>query len=453
MKTKKIVITITIFFCFICIISIVGFLNDNVPDSYSIDENGEKLFGRFMYFEGTIYVSIPSSGYHPIPEADKKSFHSISNNYYDTHIGIDKDNVFCGNQIIPKMNPKTVQALGNNYYTDGKTTCYCNISTEINNKLTEVGIREQINYVFFKGEKPQTYVYPLIMLPNSETSYYSLSSHSLATNGKQVFYKGQVMSKANPENTTALSLNNNNRQSFIYFRDGKHVYYKQNLLPIIDNKEIYSIQLDAQNVKSYIYNPIDGMVYIDTISFSKKHKPYRIISKFGSHVYHSLWLSENGVYFYNTEEREVQRVANNPFANNDFKEIAPLVFSNGKKTLFVDAYEKRNNNKNNKSLDSRYTAINRLDNLDPKQSWEKLGDINTFGSVWKHGKHWYYFDNLGESQLLFNTIYKITDQETAESLINTDIFGNKVILKLIKEKKLTKPKYTEILQAKTKYNF
>lgn len=426
-----------------------------------VSENGKELFGRFTRYEKTIYVVVPGDGYHPIPFADIKSIHSISSEYYDRHIAVDNKNVYCGNRIMPQMNPEKVVSVGNNYYTDGTTTCYCGISPQIKKDLTSSKeFSKLIDYYLFNGDtpkKPQAYLYPMVTLPNSDKPYYSKLKHfSIASNGKQTFYEGKLMPKANIDSLCTIPLykGQDKRQSFIYFRDGKQVYYKSNLLPILGNKQLYSIEVYQQRNMSYLYNPINGIVYINNICFDKKNTPYKLMSKFGSHVNHTLWLSKNGVYFYNTEKKEVQRAGNNPFLSNDFKEIAPLVFSNGKETLYVDAYERWHNSKTDKSLDKRCTTINRLEGLEGQNKWQKLGSFYTFGSVWKYGKQWYYFDSLGERQLVFNTIYKIKDEETVKKLLEKGTIGrHKIIRQLVKAKKLIKPKYKEILKAKTKYDF
>jgi hypothetical protein len=77
------------------------------------------------------------------------------------------------------------------------------------------------------------------------------------------------------------------------------------------------------------------MVYIDSISFDKANAPYQLLSINGRHADHTLFLSINGVYFFNSVEREVQKAGENPFLNNNFKEIAPLVFSNSKQIYFM----------------------------------------------------------------------------------------------------------------------
>ena len=39
------------------------------------------------------------------------------------------------------------------------------------------------------------------------------------------------------------------------------------------------------------------------------------------------------------------------------------------------------------------------------------------GSIWKKGNRYYYFDNLGMSQLINNAIYEITDKKNIRIFI------------------------------------
>ncbi len=446
---------LTIILC-IVFISLLGAVD--IDDE--INQNGKALFGGFTVYQNTIYVVVPGDGYFPVPQADIKSFQPISHAYDDRHMAIDDKNVYCGNSIIPQLDPKKVAPIGNNYYSDGTTTCYCDKAVQRNKDLTvRKGLRNQISHYLFgndKPQKPQMYRYGLKVLPKSDTPYFTmLKNRSIACNGKQVFYKGEVMPKANKDSLAAIPLYNHTdtTQSFVYFRDGKHVYHQNKLLPITDNKALYGINVNPRENGTYLYDPLDGTVYIDSISFDRKNGPYEVMSKFGSHVNHTLWYSMKGVYYYDTVKKETRRAGDNPFSNKNFKEIAPLVFSNGIETLYIDAFERRHNNKTDKSLDKRYTTINRLVGLETQETWSKLGDVYTFGSVWKHGKQWYYFDSLGESQLVFNTIYKIDNEETVKTLLNRDGIGSsRTIRQLIREEKLTEPKYKELLKATTKYD-
>ena len=50
--------------------------------------------------------------------------------------------------------------------------------------------------------------------------------------------------------------------------------------------------------------------------------------------------------------------------------------------------------------------------FDKKYGWEKIKDIglHTIGSVWTKDGKYYYFDDLGNNQLVKNTVFEINDK-------------------------------------------
>nr|WP_067142205.1 DKNYY domain-containing protein [Oceanivirga salmonicida] len=328
--------------------------------------------------------------------------------------------------IIDNMNPKILKPLNNNYYTDSEVTFYCDRMT-----------------------------YELKILPISKTNYYS-NIFNIATDGNKIYYKGKLIPEAKAENFRAIELlhNNDKRESEVYFTDGKNVYYENKKLDIIYNENVYSVRVKMQNSMNYLHDFKHGIVYVNDILFDKNNEPYKLISKNGNHINHTLWLSENGIYFYNNYKKEIQRAGNNPFLNKNFKEIVPLVFSNGNETLYIDVDEIVSKDRNGiPSSKKTYTYINSLDNLDKNNKWEKLKDINNYGFIWKYGENAYYFDNLGETQFFKSTIYEIKDKQVLNTLLTNKDIDSEFIYNLIKDKKLIIPKHTKLLQVKTKYYY
>ena len=66
--------------------------------------------------------------------------------------------------------------------------------------------------------------------------------------------------------------------------------------------------------------------------------------------------------------------------------------------------------------------------LDKKVNWKKVADVEDgiYGSVWQKGNKYYYFDNLGISQSIKDTIYEIADKETLGYLLNNSGNMNKI---------------------------
>jgi hypothetical protein len=73
------------------------------------------------------------------------------------------------------------------------------------------------------------------------------------------------------------------------------------------------------------------------------------------------------------------------------------------------------------------------------------------GRFWKKGATYYYFDQLGDTQLIGQTIYRITDQATVDELLSPEIRTDDV-RKLVRTDHMATVKRTELLTAKTSYS-
>ena len=66
--------------------------------------------------------------------------------------------------------------------------------------------------------------------------------------------------------------------------------------------------------------------------------------------------------------------------------------------------------------------------FDKKYGWEKIKDIglHTIGSVWTKDGKYYYFDDLGNNQLVKNTVFEINDKNVVNELLSIrDIINQK----------------------------
>ncbi|MBE0391733.1 DKNYY domain-containing protein [Flavobacterium sp. PL002] len=452
-KWNKIILIIlgtvlTVQFLFIFV-----YLFDN--ENNDVDLYGEILFGDFTLYQNKIYASVPSNGYYMVEQADIQTFKPISDSYYDKHMAIDKKNVYCGNQIIPTLDPSTTKSIGNNYYFDGQTAYFCAPNTIQNANLGwRQGVWKQIQYNFFEGKKPQTYLHSTTLLPKSDKPYYAILKSNTATDGSKAFYDGEIIPDAIVQSLHQLDNKYDDsdvRKSRNYFADEQSVYYKTNKLPIKSHENLYTFYIENLFNDVYLFDPTSGNVFIGNISFDKQNAPYKVVSKYGNHVNHALFLSKNGVFYYNNQNKNIEKAGENPFLNGNFTEIAPLIFSDGKKTLYLESGSIWHNSRSNKSLASRSTYIFQLDeNL--QANWVKIGIVSNhhYASVWKNGDAYFYFDELGDTQLIFHSIYKIKDQSTLQKLLADDIKIDK-IRQLKRDKALVPVNKTKILEAKTKY--
>lgn len=469
---------------------VVLFMLMNGSSYYKIDQNGQELHGEFMLYEGKVYVAVPSNGFYPVEEANVASLRALSDNRQDDHVALDKNHVYCGNQILPNLDPTTTIALGNNYYgnpTNGKLTYYCSRSSERNfalkwwQELWQTLVYQLSCYEFISelfnapkyAKKPQTYLYPFNALPASDMPYQPALDRftGIATNGTQVYYHGQPMPQASPNGLRMLQEKevnrNDTRDSPWYFADGKHVYHKNQLLPVADNPQLYTFAVNDVLDIEYLFDPQDNMVYAQNLPFDSAHAPYQLISRHGEHVYHALFIGKEplgkaGVYFYNTQTNQIQRAGDSPFTGADgqanfanFSEIAPYVFSDGKQTLYLESYEKwvRSSGRGTyfNGLYGRFTYVYQLNEGNANQ-WQKIGKVGRgMGSAWQNGDRFYYFDEYGTGQLIFHTIYRIADHATVQQMLS-DEFHRDDIFDLIEEDRLVVPQRTKLLEAETKFN-
>ena len=144
-----------------------------------------------------------------------------------------------------------------------------------------------------------------------------------------------------------------------------------------------------------------------------------------------LFISKDGVYFYDPLKKKQERIGDNIF-KGEIKEIYPDIFSDDENVYYLDVYEdwakKRVYNyvslrkkPLNGQLISRNTRIHYLDKKTTwENDWKKVADIgsDTNGCIWKKGNKYYYFDNSGFSQSINKPVYKITDKEVLDYLLN-----------------------------------
>lgn len=423
-------------------------------NSNRIDDTGQKIGGIFIRHQNQIYASVPSNGYYPIKDADANTFKLVDESYRTRQFGVDKNHAYCGNLIVKDFNPATAKALGNDYFTDGKQTCYCASMSVRNEDLSIVSeIVQRMLYGLGIGDKIQTYIYPFTRLEAGAAPYHAILKTEVVTNGTLSYYRGKIVPETHAAGLRQIPKRYNDgdiRESESYLADGQNVYYENTKMPLQDHPDLYAIVIDAQNQENYLIDPKQGMVYVNDTPFDKQYSPYHVLSLNGGHVYHSLFLSNYGIFYFDKRKKKVLRIKDNPFNDGNFKEIAPLVFSDGRQILYTEASQIWGGNKN-PGLKSESTHIYRLD--EPTTgTWQKIGMVDgNSGSVWKNGNTYYYFDRLGDSQLIRQTIYRIADQATVDALLSPEIRTDD-IRKLVDTDHMAKVKRTELVDVKTNFS-
>jgi len=384
-NTLFIIKIVFIIFAIFAILSSVLFLSKmGSSDSYEIEENGERYGNsEFIEYQGKISVPVPSGGRYFLNGVDINSFRTLNSEDRDTRIiGLDKNHVYFGNIAISDLDPNKLEVIGNGYYTDGTTTYFCSSLSERNKDLST----------------------PMEIL------------QSFATDGEKVYYKGEILENA--DLNTLKSVDGYNE----YFADKENVYYKSKLLPIKNSGKLMVIS--AEQGDKFLYDEANGYVFIEDYSFDREKAPYKVIGNNGNHLYNLAFVNNEGIYYYDDQEKKQLKAGDNIFIGN-VEELSPNVFTDDKNIYYFHAYDVWKRYKN--AGDVLFSQNTEICYLDKKDGWEKVKDIRggIIGAIWKKGNRYYYFDNLGMSQLINNAIYEITDKKILEYLLlNADEIGS-----------------------------
>lgn len=385
---------------FLAFVLLFLFIFNEKIDSYEIEKNG-KQFGKseFIEYQGEIFVSIPSGGRYVLEDVDLNSFKAVEDESTQV-VGLDKNHVYFGNIPIPDLDPSKLQVIGNGYYTDGKSTYFCSSYSQRNEDLsTSEESFQNLAYIFSKTKKPQRYIYPYKKIETNKRLQPVENLPYFATDGEKVYYRGEVLEKA--DLNTLKSVDGYNE----YFADKENVYYKSKLLPIKNSGKLRVVS--SEQGDEFLYDEANGYVFLEDYSFDREKAPYRALGNEGGHLNHLVFINKEGIYYYDNEEKKQERAGDNFFIGK-IEEITPNVFTDDENLYYFHAYNVWRRSRYDNGLDSRNTEIY---SLGKKTDWKKIEDTSR-GGIWQKENKYYYFDDLGISQLISNTIYEITDKET-----------------------------------------
>ena len=387
-------------------------------NSDEIENYGQKYGNtQFVKYDNQISIPVPSGGRYFLENVDVDSFRVLdSQNYSDRStliVGLDKNSVYFGNIRIPDLDPNKLKVIGNGYYTDGINTYYCSDMSERNKNLSSpMEIFQTLIYAFSKTKRPQSYIYPYKKVETDKRLKAVDNLLFFATDGDNVYYKGEVLENADLNTLKPID------GQYTYFADKENVYYKSKLLPIKNSGNLKVVSLNPDD--KFLYDEINGYVFIGDYSFDREKAPYKIIGSNGTHLYSLIFVSDDGIYFYDSENKKQIKLKDNIFVG-DIEEISPNVFTDNENIYYFQNYEIWKKYKNRGSfLASRNTEVY---SLGKKESWKKLADIGNenIGSLWQKDNEYYYFDNLENSSQINDyraTIFKITDKKTLENLLS-----------------------------------
>ena len=385
-------------------------------NSDEIENYGQKYGNtQFIKYQGKISIPVPSGGRYFLEKVDIDSFKVLDSQDYSDRstliVGLDKNSVYFGNICISDLDPNKLEVIGNGYYTDGINTYYCSDMSERNKNLSSpMEIFQTLIYAFSKTKRPQSYIYPYKKVETDKRLKAVDNLLFFATDGNNVYYKGEVLENADLNTLKPID------GQYRYFADKENVYYKSKLLPIKNSGNLKTVSLNPDD--KFLYDEANGYVFIEDYSFDREKAPYKIIGSNGTHLYSLIFVSDDGIYFYDSENKKQVKLKDNVFVGN-IEEISPNVFTDDENMYYFQNYEIWKRYRNMVFLASRNTGVY---SLGKKESWKKLTDVGNenIGSIWQKDSEYYYFDNLENSSQTDDyraTIFKIMDKKTLESLL------------------------------------
>ena len=407
--------------------------------------NGQK-YEKSIYikYEGKIYCNSFGDIYQ-LKDVDIDSFKTFdTGDYRDNYIATDKNNVYLGNNIIPDLNPNRLKSLGSNYYSDGVNYYFLSDVYIQNEDISTWSIVKEY-IIHFK--KKQLYFYPFKKIETTKALKGIKNFRYLASDGDKVYYKGELIENADFYTLKAVDKYNDD-----YFYDKNNVYYKTKALNLSSNDNLNLVSVE-QGERTYLYDGLNGNVSLEEYIFDKKYIPYQILGIDSAHVKDLLFVSKDGIFFYNPETKEQERAGDNIFKGK-VENILSSVISDDKNIYYLHSYNiYRKKRTKHGYIDILVSKNIGIFSLGEKKDWEKIKDIDfgTVGQVWRKGNKYYYFDDLGVYQLIDDVVYEIVDNASLKYLLGTNNINSNTIRELINNKKLIVFKGEEVSTASVKY--
>ena len=444
---KKNLIIIIIILILLILFGVISLYKTN--SEYNLNQNilnnGQK-YEKSIYikYEGKIYCNSFGDIYQ-LKDVDIDSFKTFdTGDYRDNYIATDKNNVYLGNNIIPDLNPNRLKSLGSNYYSDGVNYYFLSDKYIRNEDISTWSILKEF-IIHFK--KKQLYFYPFKKIETTKALKGIKNFRYLASDGDKVYYKGELIENADFYTLKAVYKYNDD-----YFYDKNNIYYKTKALNLSSNDNLSLVSVE-QGERTYLYDGLNGNVSLEEYVFDKKYIPYQVLGIDSAHVKDLLFVSKDGIFFYNPETKEQERVGDNIFKGK-IENILPSVISDDKNIYYLHSYDiLRKRKPSSRHADILVSKNIGIFSLGEKKDWEKIKDIDsgTTGQVWKKGNKYYYFDDLGHSQAIDDVVYEIIDNASLKYLLGTNNIYSSTIRELINNKKLIVFKGEEVSTASVKY--
>ena len=444
---KKNLIIIIIVLILLILFGVISLYKTN--SEYNLNQNilnnGQK-YEKSIYikYEGKIYCNSFGDIYQ-LKDVDIDSFKTFdTGDYRDNYIATDKNNVYLGNNIIPDLNPNRLKSLGSNYYSDGVNYYFLSDNYIRNEDISTWSIVKEY-IIHFK--KKQLYSYPFKKIETTKALKGIEDFRYLASDGDKVYYKGELIENADLDTLKAVDGYNDD-----YFYDKNNIYYKTKALDFSSNENLSLVSVE-QGERTYLYDELNGNVSLEEYAFDKKYIPYQVLGIDSAHVKDLLFVSKDGIFFYNSETKEQERAGDNIFKGK-VENILSSVISDDKNIYYLHSYNiYRKKRTKHGYIDILVSKNIGIFSLGEKKDWEKIKDIDsgTTGQVWRKGNKYYYFDDLGVYQLIDDVVYEIVDNTSLKYLLETNNINDDTIREFVRDKKLIAFKGEEVSTASIKY--
>ena len=443
-KISIIIISILMVFSLFELISLYK-MKSEYNLNQNILNNGQK-YEKSIYikYEGKIYCNSFGDIYQ-LKDVDIDSFKTFdTGDYRDNYIATDKNNVYLGNNIIPDLNPNRLKSLGSNYYSDGVNYYFLSDRYIRNEDISTWSIVKEY-IIHFK--KKQLYFYPFKKIETTKALKGIKNFRYLASDGDKVYYKGELIENADLDTLKPVDGYNDD-----YFYDKNNIYYKTKALDFSSNENLSLVSVQ-QAERTYLYDELNGNVSLEEYAFDKKYIPYQVLGIDSAHVKDLLFVSKDGIFFYNSETKEQERAGDNIFKGK-VENILSSVISDDKNIYYLHSYNiYRKKRTKHGYIDILVSKNIGIFSLGEKKDWEKIKDIDsgTTGQVWRKGNKYYYFDDLGVYQLIDDVVYEIVDNTSLKYLLETNNINDDTIREFVRDKKLIAFKGEEVSTASVKY--
>ena len=443
-KISIIIISILMVFSLFELISLYK-MKSEYNLNQNILNNGQK-YEKSIYikYDGKIYCNLFGDIYQ-LKDVDIDSFKTFyTGDYRDNYIATDKNNVYLGNNIIPDLNPNRLKSLGSNYYSDGVNYYFLSDRYIRNEDISTWSIVKEY-IIHFK--KKQLYFYPFKKIETTKALKGIKNFRYLASDGDKVYYKGELIENADLDTLKPVDGYNDD-----YFYDKNNIYYKTKALDFSSNENLSLVSVQ-QAERTYLYDELNGNVSLEEYAFDKKYIPYQVLGIDSAHVKDLLFVSKDGIFFYNSETKEQERAGDNIFKGK-VENILSSVISDDKNIYYLHSYNiYRKKRTKHGYIDILVSKNIGIFSLGEKKDWEKIKDIDsgTTGQVWRKGNKYYYFDDLGVYQLIDDVVYEIVDNASLKYLLETNNINDDTIREFVRDKKLIAFKGEEVSTASIKY--